>query len=134
MEANLLDKMLAHYHDERMPVTVVLQNRTRISGTVKAFDSYVILLDAQRSEIIYRHAISSILPAAAAAQPRAVQKKNESRQPPQRTENPAARTGAARQKPHKAASRTPNQAENSGINTGMKEGLLRWMQEQKPGK
>lgn len=136
METNLLDSMLTVYRDQKTFLTFVLQNRARVSGTVRAFDNYVIVLEGPRSEIIYRHAVSSLAPAAAAAAarpapPRAEQPKS----PPRPAADPSARP---RQKPAKAAPKpAPRPAAapvEQNINTGMKEGLLRWMQEQKASK
>lgn len=60
METNLLDRMLSSYMAEQSPVTVTLQNKIKVSGKIKAFDSYVILMEKPKREILYRHAISSI--------------------------------------------------------------------------
>ena len=131
METNLLDQMLASYLEQRTPVTIVLQNRVRVSGTVKAFDSYVILLESHKSEIIYRHAVSSLAPAAAARPARTA---------PPPAERPKAAPRPERQPaPHATRKKGPKQpaaapAADASINTGMKEGLLRWMQERKASK
>ena len=125
METNLLDKMLSAYLAQKTLLSIVLQNKARLSGRIKSFDSYVIVLDNQKTEIVYRHAISSITPAPAAqAAPKGV----EQPRPAMRTRTEAA--APVRQKPHKTAPR-PAPAPEPGINTGMKEGLLRWMQERK---
>lgn len=131
MEVNLLDRMLTTYHAQQVPVTIVLQNRVRVSGTVKAFDSYVIVLENQKSEIIYRHAVSSLAPAAARpARPAAL--RSEQPKPATRSERPPVHQAARKKGPKQppAAASAPD----GSINTGMKEGLLRWMQEQKSSK
>ena len=69
MNTNLLDKMLSAYRSQQTPVTIVLQNKVRITGRIGTFDSYVIVMENQKHEIIYRHAISSLLPFVAAEQP-----------------------------------------------------------------
>jgi host factor-I protein len=135
METNLLDSMLTGYRDRKTAVTFVLQNQARVSGTVRAFDNYVIVLEGPKSEIIYRHAISSLAPSAAAAAARPAA--------PQRTEQPKPalrpQTRPA-ERPRQRTDKTPPPAAAAAapaqqtLNTGMKEGLLRWMQEQKASK
>jgi len=133
MEVNLLDRMLAEYQDRKVPVTIVLQNRVRVSGRIRSFDSYVIVLENQKSEIVYRHAVSSLSQQTAAVeQPRPAQRRPEQPRPaaqrPQKPSAPSPRPKPAQQQPRPAA-----QSE-APINTGMKEGLLRWMQGQKASK
>jgi host factor-I protein len=132
MEANLLDKMLASYRDQRTSLTIVLQNKVKLTGTVKAFDNYVIVLASQRTEIIYRHAVSSILPSAAAGPAETPRRRQEQQHPVPRAEKPSGKP-AGRQKQQRPAAKTPAPSE-AGLNNGMKEGLLRWMQEQKAAK
>jgi host factor-I protein len=133
MDVNLLDKMLTAYRDQKTPVTIVLQNKARVSGKVQAFDNYVIVLENGRNEIVYRHAISSLAPGAAGEQTRP------SHQRPEQTtqaQGPA-RQAAQKHKTGKAVPLTPKTTAAPGehnINTGMKEGLLRWMREQKASK
>ena len=132
MEVNLLDRMLAEYQDRRVPVTIVLQNRVRVSGRIRSFDSYVIMLENQKHEIVYRHAISSLSQQAAVVeQAKPAQRRPEQRPAAQRPQRPA--SPAPRQKPAQQPPRPAAQSDTS-INTGMKEGLLRWMQDQKAAK
>ncbi len=129
METHLLDSMLNAYVAQGTPVTIVLQNKSRVSGRVRAFDSYVIFLQTQRSEIVYRHAVSSISPAPAPAEVRATAPRPEQ----VKTAAVAAKgsvPSADRKKKDRPAPK-PAAAAEPGINTAMKEGLLRWMQEQK---
>ena len=131
METNLFDRMLNTYMTEQIAVTLTLQNKIRISGKVKAFDSYVVVMEGQKREILYRHAISSLAPSA-----------QEEQKPRQLTGRPAPARAVPRpqknasQKPrpvHRQAALSPS-ADASGLNNGMKEGLLKWMQEQKAAK
>src|SRR5512147_2282012 len=64
METNLFDRMLNTYMTDQTTVTLTLQNKIRVSGRVKAFDSYVVIIEDQKREILYRHAISSLAPSA----------------------------------------------------------------------
>ena len=134
METNLLDKMLNLFHSQNTPVTIFLQNKSRITGRIGTFDSYVIIMENAKREIVYRHAISSILPNPAETHPQPVAQKTVPARVAQKQAPKPVRS------PQQAKSRPPRQeskaasASESGLNTGMKEGLLRWMQDQKAGK
>jgi host factor-I protein len=137
METNLLDKMLSMYRSQKRPVTIVLQNNARITGRIGTFDSYIIVMENQRNEIVYRHAISSLLPYVAAEQPQPREQKAAPARPaPRQGPRPArpAPPATAKTKPPRPEHKTAAAPPESGLNTGMKEGLLRWMQEQKAGK
>lgn len=130
MELNLLDRMLEQYQTGQTPVTVTLQNQIRVHGTIKAFDSYVIILEGQRREILYRHAVSSLAPSP----------QQETRKPPRQKpaqERPATRPPKRTQK-KKPAQQAPTMAaagsDQQGINSSMRDGLLKWMQDQKAAK
>lgn len=137
METNLLDKMLSTYRSQRTPVTIVLQNNSRISGRIGMFDSYIIVMENQRREIVYRHAISALLPTVAAEQ---LQPREQKAAPARPVSKPApkpakpAPPAAAKTRPPRTEQKLAAAASEAGLNTGMKEGLLRWMQEQKARK
>jgi RNA chaperone Hfq len=135
METNLLDKMLADYRSRRTPVTIVLQNKARVTGRIETFDSYVIIMENSKQEIVYRHAIASVLPyieeaSAPVGERRAAPAKTAPKTAPHPRPQPKKEQRPARPAPKPAAAPPAE----SGLNTGMKEGLLRWMQEQKAGK
>ena len=58
------DVFLNNIRKHKMPVTVFLMNGVKLQGIVTWFDSYSILLrrDAH-SQLVYKHAISTIMPA-----------------------------------------------------------------------
>jgi host factor-I protein len=59
--------VLRHVREHKVPVTVFLTNGVRLQGTVTAFDSYSLLLSrGDQSQVVYKHAISTILPSAPA--------------------------------------------------------------------
>ncbi len=61
---NLQDTFLNQTRKDRIPVTVFLTNGFQMRGTVKGFDSYVIVLDSEgKQQLIYKHAVSTIIPA-----------------------------------------------------------------------
>ncbi|OGW49199.1 MAG: hypothetical protein A2078_15090, partial [Nitrospirae bacterium GWC2_57_9] len=60
METNLLDRMLNAYQESKTAINIQLQNKVRVSGRIMAFDSYIIVMEGQKREIVYRHAVASI--------------------------------------------------------------------------
>ena len=140
METNLFDKMLSSYLAQRTPVTIVLQNNNRIFGKIRMFDSYVIVMENQKNEIVYRHAISSLNPGPSheqAHQPRehGAERMTHHTKPAQKVANPPKRSSAKGKSSRPAPKAAPAAAApEPGLSNSMKEGLLRWMQEQKAGK
>jgi len=137
METNLLDRMLSTYLDEKIVVTMTLQNKIRVSGRIKAFDSYVIVMDDQKREIVYRHAVSCIAPSAPVEQKRqAVQPQRQPVQPrPAQAKAPSRPSRPHAQHPvHPRPQALSASANDQQINSSMKEGLLKWMQDQKAAK
>jgi host factor-I protein len=140
METNLLDKMLSSYLSQKTLVTIVLQNQNRVFGRIRMFDSYVIVMENPKNEIVYRHAISSLLPSLSAEQTRQPREQRaEHAKPASRPATKAAnypKQAAAKARPSRPAPKAAATAAASdpGVSNSMKEGLLRWMQEQKSGK
>ena len=61
---NLQDILLNTARCESMPVTVFLTNGFQLKGIVRGFDCFIVVLDTDgRQQIIYKHAISTIVPA-----------------------------------------------------------------------
>ena len=62
---NLQDAFLNYIRREKIPVTLFLMNGFQLRGVVRSFDSFVVLIDADgRQQMIYKHAISTIVPIA----------------------------------------------------------------------
>jgi host factor-I protein len=62
-QAILQDEILGKAMEENRPVTVFLTRGNRITGFVKSFDRFCILLDVNGEEqLIFKHAISTIVP------------------------------------------------------------------------
>ena len=58
------DVFLNFARKERVPVTLFLVNGFQIKGTVKGFDNFTVVMDSEgRQQLIYKHAISTIVPA-----------------------------------------------------------------------
>ena len=61
---NLQDVFLNQARKEKVPVTCILTNGFQFKGIVKGFDSYTVIIDADgKQELIFKHAISTIVPA-----------------------------------------------------------------------
>ncbi len=48
---------------EGVPVSIFLVNGIKLQGTIESFDRFAVLLKNSVSQMIYKHAISSIVPA-----------------------------------------------------------------------
>ncbi len=58
----LQDLFLNQLRKEKIPVLLYLTNGVRLKGIVKGFDSFVILLKEANEQLIYKHAVSTIVP------------------------------------------------------------------------
>ena len=61
-DRKLQDLYLNHLRKEKIPVTIFLVSGTRLKGTIKGFDNFVVLLKQNTQQLIYKHAISTIVP------------------------------------------------------------------------
>ncbi len=62
--SNLQEVFLNYGRKERVPMTVFLTNGFQMRGTIRAYDNFTLVLDADgREQLIYKHAISTIIPA-----------------------------------------------------------------------
>ena len=60
---NLQDVFLNQARREKIAVTIFLTNGFQFKGTVKGFDSYVVILDSDgKQNLVYKHAVSTIIP------------------------------------------------------------------------
>lgn len=63
---NLQDKFLNKIRKEKMSVTVFLMNGVKLQGMITWFDNFSMLLRRDsHSQLIYKHAISTIMPSSA---------------------------------------------------------------------
>ena len=62
---SLQDPFLNALRCERVPVAIYLVNGIKLQGTVESFDQFVVLLRNQVSQMVYKHAISTVVPARA---------------------------------------------------------------------
>lgn len=61
---NLQDVFLNQLRKDKIQATFILTNGFQFKGTVKGFDSYVVILECEgKQELVFKHAISTIIPA-----------------------------------------------------------------------
>lgn len=58
----LQDPFLNALRKDRIPVSVFLVNGIKLQGQIESFDQYVVLLKNTVSQMVYKHAISTIVP------------------------------------------------------------------------
>jgi len=56
------DNYLNQLRKDKMPVIIFLTNGVRLKGFVKGFDNFVILVKDVNQQLIYKHAVSTIVP------------------------------------------------------------------------
>ncbi len=61
-QVNLQDLFLNQMRKEKIPVTMYLINGARLTGIIKGFDNFVILMKQESQQLVYKHAISTIIP------------------------------------------------------------------------
>ena len=60
---NLQDTFLNQARRERLTVTMFLMNGFQLHGVVRGFDGFTVILDSEgKQQLIYKHAISTIVP------------------------------------------------------------------------
>jgi len=61
---NFQDAFLSAIRRDKLSVVVFLMNGFQMKGVVRGFDSFVVILDSEgKQQMIYKHAISTIVPA-----------------------------------------------------------------------
>ena len=60
---NLQDSFLNQLRRDKSVVTMFLMNGFQLHGVVKGFDGFTVVLDSDgRQQLIYKHAISTVVP------------------------------------------------------------------------
>ena len=59
---NIQDPFLNAVRKERTPVSIFLVNGIKLQRTVDSFDQFVVMLKSSVSQMVYKHAISTIVP------------------------------------------------------------------------
>ncbi|MCZ6559596.1 MAG: RNA chaperone Hfq [Gammaproteobacteria bacterium] len=60
---SLQDPFLNALRKERVPVSIYLVNGIKLQGQIDSFDQFVVLLRNSVNQMVYKHAISTIVPA-----------------------------------------------------------------------
>ncbi len=60
---SLQDPFLNALRREKVPVSIYLVSGIKLQGHIESFDNFVILLKNSVSQMIYKHAVSTIVPA-----------------------------------------------------------------------
>ncbi|MCX7245782.1 MAG: RNA chaperone Hfq [Burkholderiales bacterium] len=61
----LQDPFLNALRKEHVPVSIYLVNGIKLQGNIDSFDQYVILLRNTVTQMVYKHAVSTIVPSRA---------------------------------------------------------------------
>ncbi len=61
-KVQLQEPYLNELRKERIQVSVYLVNGIKLQGQIESFDSFVVLLKGAVSQMVYKHAISTIVP------------------------------------------------------------------------
>ncbi|MBV1875075.1 MAG: RNA chaperone Hfq [Cycloclasticus sp.] len=67
---NLQDTFLNTLRKEHIPVAIFLVNGIKLQGQIESFDQYVVILKNAINQMVYKHAISTVVPARAVTMPR----------------------------------------------------------------
>ncbi len=59
----LQDPFLNALRREKVPVSIYLVNGIKLQGQIESFDQFVVLLKNSVSQMVYKHAISTVVPA-----------------------------------------------------------------------
>lgn len=62
-EVNFQDTLLNTMRQQGQAVTVFLTNGFQLRGAIRGFDSFIVILESDgKQQMIYKHAISTIIP------------------------------------------------------------------------
>ncbi len=59
---SLQDPFLNTLRKEKIPVSIYLVNGIKLQGQVESFDQFAVLLKNSVSQMVYKHAISTVVP------------------------------------------------------------------------
>lgn len=57
---NIQDQYLNQARKERVKVVIVMMSGDKLTGYIKSFDSFCILVESEGDMLIYKHAVSTI--------------------------------------------------------------------------
>ena len=47
---------------ERIPVSIFMKNGIKLQGTIESFDQFVVMLRNVSTQVVFKHAISTVVP------------------------------------------------------------------------
>ena len=56
------DPFLNALRKERIPVSIFLKNGIKLQGTIDSFDQFVVSLKNVTTQLVYKHAIATVVP------------------------------------------------------------------------
>jgi host factor-I protein len=56
------DPFLNALRKERIPVSVFMKNGIKLQGTIESFDQFIVMLKNVTTQVVYKHAISTVVP------------------------------------------------------------------------
>lgn len=59
---SIQDRFLGVLRDKRIPVSIFLKNGIKLQGTIENFDQFAVLLKNVTTQMVYKHAISTVMP------------------------------------------------------------------------
>jgi host factor-I protein len=59
---SLQDPFLNAFRKEKVPVSIYLVNGIKLQGQIDSFDQFVVLLRNSVNQMVYKHAISTVVP------------------------------------------------------------------------
>ena len=60
---NLQDMFLNQARKEKLAVTMFLMNGFQLRGVIRGFDGFTVIIDSEgKQQMIYKHAISTVVP------------------------------------------------------------------------
>lgn len=62
MSEQLQDAFLTQLHKDKVTVSVFLVNGIKLHGMIDAYDEHVIMLKNAVTQMVYKHAISTVVP------------------------------------------------------------------------
>lgn len=74
---SLQDPFLNALRKERIPVSIFLVNGIKLQGQIESFDQFVVLLRNSVNQMVYKHAISTVVPSRNVKLPRPDDEKEE---------------------------------------------------------
>jgi host factor-I protein len=74
---SLQDPFLNTLRKERVPVSIFLVNGIKLQGQIESFDQFVVLLRNSVSQMVYKHAISTVVPSRNIKLPRSDEEEDE---------------------------------------------------------